>query len=91
MMTKVLMLMLPKWMKWSRVSSTVLTQNGVSVFTDAISNRKPGSEFVPICSASLVATADDLDNYNIIQQMDDEIDIVMNEEMNNDAGMDAYY
>ena len=44
-----------------------------------------------ICSPSFVAIADDVDNYNIIQLMDDEIDIVMNEEMNADAGMDPYY
>ena len=87
MMTKVLMSTLPKWMRWSRVSSAVLIQKCGS----------PGPirtglyQFVPICSASFVATADDFDNYNIIQQMDDEIDIVMNEEMNADAGMDAYY
>ena len=88
-MTKVLMLTLPKWMRWSRVSLTVLTQS-------LLYHSKPVPDptyiqFVPFCSASLVATADDLDNYNIIQQMDDEIDIVMNEEINNDAGMDAYY
>ena len=85
MMTKVLMSTLLKWMRWSRVSSAVLIQGSPGPVQTGL------YEFVPICSASFVATADDLDNYNIIQQMDDEIDIVMNEEMNNDAGMDAYY
>ena len=51
------------------------------------------SDFAGFCLLVLlfVANADDLDDYQIIQQMDDEIDIVMNEEMNADAGIDAYY
>ena len=87
MMTKVLMSTLLKWMRWSRVSSAVLILN----FGSLGPVRTGLYQFVPICSASFVATADDFDNYNIIQQMDDEIDIVMNEEMNADAGMDEYY